>query len=221
MRSGIMLALLLAALSAGAAEPEVPGWREYQAGHLAAARIAFWQAAQNGDRVAAFDLAMMDWKGEAGAVDKTRAVYWLKRSAELGLDRAQHALGLLAERGDGVPKSLPEATRWFQLSARQGYLPAQIDLATQYFLGRGAPQDDRLAAYWYEEAAKQGDAGAQYLIASMYEHGQGVKRDIPAAIRWYARAGAQGDIGARVKALDLAKRESARRAQSASSGSFK
>ncbi|MEN3812850.1 tetratricopeptide repeat protein [Chromobacterium piscinae] len=221
MRSGILLALLLAALSAGAEEPEVPGWREYQAGHQAAARIAFWQAARNGDRVAAFDLAMMDWKGEAGAVDKARAVYWLKRSAELGLDRAQHALGLLAERGDGVPKSLAEATRWFQLSARQGYLPAQIDLATQYFLGRGAPQDDRLAAYWYEEAAKQGDAGAQYLIASMYEHGQGVKRDIPAAIRWYARAGAQGDIGARVKALDLAKRESARRAQSASSGSFK
>ncbi|MEO9385154.1 tetratricopeptide repeat protein [Chromobacterium phragmitis] len=221
MRTGMMLALLLAALTARAAAPEVPGWRDYQAGRLAAARIAFWQAAENGDRVATFDLAMMDWKGEGGAADKARAVYWLKRAAALELAQAQHALGLLAERGDGVPKSLAEATRWFLLSARQGYLPAQIDLGTQYFLGRGAAQDDRLAAYWYEEAAKQGDAGAQYLIASMYEHGQGVKRDIPAAIRWYGRAAAQGDVGARAKALDLAKRESAGRAQSASSGSFR
>ncbi|QEL57279.1 tetratricopeptide repeat protein [Chromobacterium paludis] len=212
---------LLFSLAALAAAPEVPGWADYQAGRLAAARIAFWQAAEKGDRVAAFDLAMMDWKGEAGPVDKTQALYWLRRAADLKLAQAQHALGLLAERGDGLPKSLTEATRWFQLSARQGYLPAQIDLATQYFLGRGAPQDDRLAAYWYEEAAKQGDAGAQYLTASMYEHGRGVKQDIPAAIRWYARAAAQGDAGARAKALDLARQETARRAHSASSGSFK
>ncbi|AUH52995.1 sel1 repeat family protein [Chromobacterium sp. ATCC 53434] len=213
--------LLLCALAAHAAAPEVPGWSEYRSGRLAAARVAFWQAAENGDRVAAFNLAMMDWNGEAGPVDKRQALYWLRRAAELQLAQAQHALGLLAERGDGVPKSLVEATRWFTLAARQGYLPAELDLGTQYFLGRGAPQDDRLAAYWYEEAAKQGDAGAQYLIASMYEHGQGVRRDIPAAIRWYARAAAQGDPGARAKALDLARRESARRAHSASSGSFR
>ncbi|UTH75854.1 tetratricopeptide repeat protein [Chromobacterium sp. IIBBL 290-4] len=221
MKTWMMAGVCLASLAAVAAEPQTPGWREYQAGRLAAARVAFWQAAEQGDRVAAFDLAMMDWKGEAGPVDKPGAVFWLNKSAAANLAQAQHALGLLAERGDGVPKSQTEATRWFALAARQGYEPAQLDLGTQYFLGRGAPQDDRLAAYWYEEAAKQGDVGAQYLIASMYEHGQGVKQDVPAAIRWYARAAAQGDVGARAKALDLAAQETRRRAQSASSGSLR
>lgn len=203
MRNVIRWIVVCWAMTAAA---EVPGWASYQHGDYAAARRQFEQAAEAGDRVAAFDLAMMDWRGEAGAVDQKRALRWLRRAADLRLPQAQHALGVLYETGQGVDKSLTEATRWFRLAADQGYLAAQLDLGTQYFLGRGAAKDERLAAYWYEKAAQQGDVGAQYLIASMYEHGDGVERDLPAAIRWYAKAAAQGDVGARLKALDLAKR---------------
>ncbi|RBH46969.1 hypothetical protein C3F00_036870 [Pseudomonas sp. MWU13-2860] len=45
-----------------AAAAEVPGWASYQRGDFAAARRQFEQAAEAGDRVAAFDLAMMDWR---------------------------------------------------------------------------------------------------------------------------------------------------------------
>ena len=121
-----------------AAAAEVPGWASYQRGDFAAARRQFEQAAEAGDRVAAFDMAMMDWRGEGATADRARALRWLRRAAELRSPQAQHALGVLYETGQGVDKSLTEATRWFRQAADQGYLPAELDLGTQYFLGRGA-----------------------------------------------------------------------------------
>ena len=130
----------------------------------------------------------------------SRACYRLKKSAESGFARAQHALGLLHERGAGVPRSLVDATAWFRKAAEQGYRDAQVSLATQYFLGRGAPRDYAEAARWYERAAEQGDEGAAYIVASQYETGNGVETDTMRAFYWYSIAAASGDAVAALKA---------------------
>lgn len=200
-----VLPLILSPAAPAADPPQVPGWQAYQQGKLDAARQQFEHAANAGDRVAAFDLAMMYWRGEGTPVNKSQALLWLRKAAQQQLPQAEHALGVLYENGDAVSKSLTQATYWFDRAATQGLIAAQIDLGTQFFLGRGAPKDYARAAYWYEKAAAQGDAGAQYLIASMYESGTGVRRDPETAIRWYARAGVQGDVAASLKALDLAR----------------
>lgn len=198
----------LFALPAAAADEvmTVPGWEAYQQGDMSSARAQFELAARQGDRVAAYNLAMMHWRKEGGLSDRKAGLRWLQQAADAGLAQAEHALGVLYESGDTVSRSLPQATFWFDRAANHGLTVAQIDLATQFYLGRGAPQDNSRAAYWYLRAAEQGDAGAQYLIASMYEKGLGVRLDIEQAIRWYAKAGVQGDVAASMKAIELAKR---------------
>ena len=171
------------------------GFLAYQRGDYPAAFASFEAGAKKGDRLAQFNLAMLLLRGEGSAADldpKNCAV--------------QYNLGLLAESGIGMERSLTTATAWWQKAAEQGHTEAQVQLATQYFLGRGAPKDWKLAAKWYEAAAENGDVGAQYIIASFYEHGDGVPQDLRRALDWYVQAARQGDVGAAVQAKDVARR---------------
>lgn len=187
------------------------GFAAYQAGDLARAQRLFRSAAEREQRVGQFNLAVMLINGEGGPADPAAGVSWLKKSAVGGFARAQHALGLLYERGDLVPLSLSEATDWFRKAAEQGYRDAQVSLATQYFLGRGAPRDYAQAALWYERAAELGDQAAAYIVASQYENGDGVARDELRAFYWYSIAAAGGDPVAVYKARELREKLATRR----------
>jgi TPR repeat protein len=179
------------------------GFAAYESGDLAGARKLFTLAAERNQRVAQFNLAVMLFAGEGGAVDAAAGVQWLQKSAHAGFARAQYALGLLHEHGGPVPRSLTETTVWFRRAAEQGYRDAQVGLATQYFLGRGAPRDLAEAARWYERAAEQGDTGAAYIIASQYEKGDGVAIDMLRAFYWYSVAAGSGDPVAALKAREV------------------
>jgi TPR repeat protein len=48
------------------------------------------------------------------------AVRWYRRSANQGNDLAQRRLGLLYERGDGVPQDYIQAYMWYKLGAANG-----------------------------------------------------------------------------------------------------
>jgi TPR repeat protein len=187
------------------------GFAAYEAGDLARAQRLFRSAAERNQRVAQFNLSVMLLNGEGSPSDPAAGVLWLKKSAGGGFARAQHALGLLHERGDLVPLSLADATEWFRKAAEQGYRDAQVSLATQYFLGRGAPRDYAEAARWYERAAELGDPAAAYIIASQYEKGEGVERDELRAFYWYSIAAAGGDPVAAHKARELREKLSTRR----------
>jgi TPR repeat protein len=178
----------------------------YQAGDLPLARERFGAAAQRGNRLAQFNLAVMLVTGAGGDPDPAQGVAWLKKAAAAGLVQAQYSLAVFYEHGEIVERSLTEATAWYRKAAEGGSRDAQLSLATQYFLGRGAPLDMTEAARWYERAAAQGDEGAQYIIASMYEKGDGVARDLARAMHWYRMAADQGDRAARIKADEMAAR---------------
>ncbi|HSF66691.1 MAG TPA: hypothetical protein VLA67_04585 [Nitrospiraceae bacterium] len=45
------------------------------------------------------------------------AAKWYRRSADQGNDLAQRRLGLLYERGDGVPQDHVQAYMWYKLGA--------------------------------------------------------------------------------------------------------
>lgn len=178
----------------------------YQAGDLPLARERFGAAAQRGNRLAQFNLAVMLITGAGGDPDPAQGAAWLKKAAAAGLVQAQYSLAVFYEHGEIVERSLTEATAWYRKAAEAGWRDAQLNLATQYFLGRGAPLDMAEAARWYERAADQGDEGAQYIIASMYEKGDGVSRDLARAMHWYRMAADQGDRAARIKADEMAAR---------------
>ena len=51
------------------------------------------------------------------------AARWLRKSAELGLDKAQALLGSMYYKGEGVSKDSHEAARWLKLAADQKNSP--------------------------------------------------------------------------------------------------
>jgi len=84
---------------------------------LAAARSWTRRAAEGGDRVAMYNLAL--FLMDAGGTDG-EAANWFRRSAERGVIDAQYNLGLLYEAGRGVDRNLREAYRWFSVAANAG-----------------------------------------------------------------------------------------------------
>ncbi len=87
--------------------------------------------------------------------------------AEQGDARAQFNLGVMYEKGRGVPQDDKIALKWFTLAAEQGYARAQHNLGLMYDKGEGVPQDYKTAVKWYELATEQGKSSAQNNLKKM------------------------------------------------------
>lgn len=161
--------------------------------------------ARKGNRLAAYQLAILLLDGDDPGTNRLAAWQWLRRAATAGLAEARMRFARLYDQGQLVPRSTATALHFYRLAAEQGLVEAQVTVGTLYFLGQGTAQDYAQAARWYRAAAEGGDAGAQYLIANMYEEGYGVVRDLDQARRWYGAAARQGDplAASRAEALAL------------------
>jgi TPR repeat protein len=112
--------------------------------------------------------------------------------ARVGSVRAQHALGVLHDRGSGETGSKPtRAARWYRRAAAQGHRDAQTNLGRLYATGRGVTERPSKAADLWRRAARHGHAVAQYNLALAYRQGRGVAADRRRAARWLRRAAAQ------------------------------
>ncbi|MGV7230061.1 MAG: tetratricopeptide repeat protein, partial [Nitrospirales bacterium] len=69
--------------------------------------------------------------------------------AQQGDVKAQFNMGILYEKGQGVPQDFQEAFRWYYLAAAQGDASTQNVLGMLYEYGQGVPQDYPQALYWY------------------------------------------------------------------------
>jgi uncharacterized protein len=116
-----------------------------------------------------------------------------KPLAEQGVAPAQYNLGLMYDKGDGVPQNHETAAKWFRLAAGQGYASAQYNLGVMYQEGTGVPQDYKTAVKWYRLAAEQGISSAQSNLGTMYEKGQGVLQDYVRAHMWFNIAAISGE----------------------------
>ena len=127
------------------------------------------------------------------AGDYQTALRELRPLAEQGVAIAQFNLGVMYDKGQGVPQYYAEAVRWYRLAAEQGDADAQFNLGVIYNNGRGVPQDYAEAVRWYRLAAEQGDADAQTNLGVMYTHGKGVVQDSVLAHMWSNIGAANGD----------------------------
>ena len=122
----------------------------------------------------------------------------LKQLAERGDADAQIKLGLKYNRGDGVPKDLPEAAKWYRRAAEQGSAVAQRNLGVMYLLGDGLEKDETEAVKWFRKAAEKDGSLAQLNLGMMYEAGKGVVKDPAEAINWFRKAAKQGNADAQL-----------------------
>lgn len=99
--------------------------------------------------------------------DDVEALKWYRLSAEQGNANAQFMIGLMYDRGEGVPENDAEAVKWYRLAAEQGDAEAQYNLGNMYANGEGVPEDLVQAYRWFNLAAAQGneDAKANKQIA--------------------------------------------------------
>ena len=98
------------------------------------------------------------WKG-ADAYEKgdySSALREWKPLAEQGNASAQYNLGLMYDKGQGVPQDDKTAVKWYRLAAKQGDADAQYNLGVMYHEGKGVIQDNVYAHIWWNIAASQG-----------------------------------------------------------------
>ena len=154
---------------------------------LQAARYWYKRAAQDGHRVAQFNLAvLLRQYGEDAA-----AVYWFTQGAQQGLAQAQRGLSIMYREGEGTTQDLAQAFKWCYLAAEQGLKDAQFDLGAAYDRGRGVGRDSEQAIYWWLKAAEHGHADAQYNLGLSFELGDGIDQDFEEAAKWYQQAARQ------------------------------
>jgi hypothetical protein len=113
--------------------------------------------------------------------------------AKQGDASAQSILGVMYDKGLGVPQDYKTAMKWWTLAAKQGYALAQYNLGWMYSNGKGVPQDYKTAVKWYTLVAEQGDADAQNNLGWMYDQGKGVLQDYVRAHMWYNIATSSGN----------------------------
>jgi TPR repeat protein len=106
---------------------------------------------------------------------------------------AQYNLGLIYNKGRGVPQNFKIAKKWYTLSAKQGFALAQSNLGFMYDIGEGVFQDVKTAVMWYSLAAKQGNSVAQNNLGLKYANGQGVLKNNIRAHMWFNIAALFGE----------------------------
>src|SRR5215813_9707440 len=78
-------------LAAPSVEPTSDAaWKAYGRGDYAAALASYEAAAEKGDRLAQFNVAMMLLRGEGKPTDVSGGIAWLTRSANGGMSQAQY-----------------------------------------------------------------------------------------------------------------------------------
>jgi TPR repeat protein len=122
------------------------------------------------------------------------------RELASGLANVQHCLGLMYEKGQGVPQDYAEAARLFRLAAEQDNAPAQNNLAFLYVHGRGVPQDNDKAMRWFRKAADQGSIPGQTNLGLILCK---VSQDYTEGARWYRAAADQGSAAAQTNLATL------------------
>ncbi len=87
--------------------------------------------------------------------DYATALRLWRPMAEQGHADAQHNLGVMYGKGQGVPQDYAEAVKWYRLAAAQGVAMTQLELGLKYAKGRGVPQDYVQAHMWLNLAASR------------------------------------------------------------------
>ena len=112
-------------------------------------------------------------------------VEWLKKSADAGCPEGQFALGVVYERGKGLPQDKAEALRLFRLAADQGHTEAMLKACRMLFSGEGCERQEVAGRELLERAADAWDPTAVYLMGQRCIAGKTETRDPAKAFAWF------------------------------------
>ncbi len=108
-------------------------------------------------------LAVPAWADYLAGVDAylrgnyATALSELRPLAEQGNADAQYNLGLMYDKGYGVPQDYGQARQWYEKAAAQGKTNAQYNLGVLYHNGHCVPKNLVQAHKWFNLSAANGD----------------------------------------------------------------
>ena len=162
-------------------------------------RVSLADAAQNGDRIAQYQLGV----GEMQNGRFSSGANWFKKASEQGLAAAQHELAILHENGTGTNRDFTQARYWHNAAARGGNVNAMFDFATYNANGEGGEVNAQVAAKWFRNAAEFGHTDSQYNLALLYSQGSGVTPNYVESLYWFSLAAQGGDKDAGIAAQNI------------------
>lgn len=140
------------------------------------------------------DMAALRARSLYVAGDAAGALALAQPLAEAGVPRAQLLLGLIYDRGDGVPADPQKALEWIRKAADQGFPQALHNLAYAYEFGEyGLTIDMPKALSLYLQAAEKDFGPSLGNAATILRDGKGVPVDLELAVALYERGVALGD----------------------------
>ena len=107
----------------------------------------------------------------------------LMKSAEMGYEKAEYALGMDYKNGNGVPQDTKKAEYWLGLAAGQGSVTSQNEMGQL---------DPAKKIYYLQMAAAKHDPQAEYNLGMDYEFGLGVPHDRAKAMQYLREASRYG-----------------------------
>jgi TPR repeat protein len=90
-----------------------------------------------------------DAKSALQRSDYAAALQILRPLADQGNANAQFNLGVIYDRGQGVPQDYAQAVAWYRKAAEQGDPFAQFNLCVMYANSHGVTQDYIEALMWF------------------------------------------------------------------------
>jgi len=149
------------------------------------AAIWYRKAAEQGNKLAQYNLGLMYQLGEGLEKNSERAMHWYRKSAEQGFALAQTNLGWMYQKAQGIQPDYSRAIKWYRKAIEQGNSMAQENLGYLYYKGYGLPQDNVMAyMLWNLAEAKSAkatikkNAVAKEMTASEIEKAKGLARDM-------------------------------------------
>ncbi len=142
------------------------------------------------------------------------AMKWFRKASDGRNFSASYNIGLLHERGEGVPRDPAQALVWYEKAKAQGHTGADtaIKRVKPKLLGlddlkkaEAAHQAKKYAEARaaYEKAAAAGNVDAMRELAEIYRRGIAVIQNKRTAVSWYKKAAAAGDDFAAAEADSL------------------
>ena len=152
------------------------------------------KAAEMGDMLGAYNLAVAYRDGIGTDVNGVEAARWFDKAAASGDETAAFNLGVLLDDGSLVDEDNARAAAYYRLAAEGGSADAMINLALMLESGEGVDQDLPAAARYFKQAADQGDSYGKLKFGLMQQSGTGIVKNIEQAVNGLVAAFKMRDV---------------------------
>jgi hypothetical protein len=126
--------------------------------------------------------------GGADPAMQARIIEHLQSAADASLPTALYLLGMITERGLGLPTDPVAAADFYRRAAEKGHRGGQARWGLALLEGRGVAADPLDGESWLRRAALAGDPEAAALVGDLYAKGGKLPPNFAEAAIWFRRA---------------------------------